>query len=153
MARPGPWPLCHRFDPPGRSLAPVPQVRPAAPMVPAKSYAKSYTAEEYRQRIAEMVHDIEVETARRIFLTGKVPRGPEAIRQQHPHERAVRPKKSPAPFCHAFSKEAREQLREAYRLFVEAYRSASAQLRSGDRSAKFPEGCFPPALPFIRNDA
>ncbi len=64
-------------------------------------------AEEYRRRVAEMVHDIEVETARRIFLTGKVPRGPEAIRRQDPLEQAVRPKKSPAPFCHAISKEAR----------------------------------------------
>ncbi|MEE8524523.1 MAG: transposase [Thermoanaerobaculia bacterium] len=109
--------------------------------------------EEYRQRITEMVHNIEVETARRIFLTGKVPPGPEAIRQQHPHQQAVRPKKSPAPFCHAFSKEAGKQLREAYRLFVEAYRQAAAQLRSGNRSARFPEGCFPPALPFARNDA
>ncbi len=110
-------------------------------------------AAEYRQRIAEIVHDIEVETARRIFLTGKIPRGPEAIRQQDPLDQATQPKKSPAPFCHAFSKEARGQLREAYRLFVEAYRQASAQLRAGDRDARFPEGCFPPALPFVSNDA
>jgi REP-associated tyrosine transposase len=108
--------------------------------------------EEYRRRIAEMVHDIEVETARRIFLTGKVPRGPEVIRRQNPLDQAARPKKSPAPFCHAISKEARRQLREAYRLFVEAYRQASAQLRAGDRNARFPEGCFPPALPFVRDD-
>ncbi len=109
-------------------------------------------AEEYRQRIAEMVHDIEVETARRIFLTGKVPPGPEAIRRQDPLEQALRPKKSPAPFCHAISKEVRRQLREAYRPFVEAYRQAAAALRAGNRNARFPEGCFPPALPFIRDD-
>jgi REP element-mobilizing transposase RayT len=108
--------------------------------------------EEYRRRIAEMVHDIEVETARRIFLTGKVPMGPEAIRRQSPLDQAVQPKKSPAPFCHAFSKEARKQLREAYRLFLEAYRRASAELRAGNRNARFPEGCFPPALPFVRDD-
>jgi REP element-mobilizing transposase RayT len=108
-------------------------------------------AEEYRQRIAEMVDDVEVETARRIFLTGKVPRGPEAIRRQNPLDQAVRPKKSPAPFCHAISKEARKQLREAYRIFVAAYRQASAQLRAGDRNARFPKGCFPPALPFVRD--
>ncbi len=110
-------------------------------------------AAEYRRRIAEMVEDIELETARRILLTGKVPPGPEAIRQQDPLEQAARPKKSPAPFCHAISKEARSHLREAYRLFVEAYREASAQLRAGDRSARFPAGCFPPAQPFVREDA
>ncbi len=110
-------------------------------------------AVEYRRRIAEMVHDIEAETARRIFLTGKVPLGPRAIRRQDPLEQAARPKRSPAPFCHAISKEVRVQLREAYRIFVEAYRQASAQLRAGDRQAQFPEGCFPPALPFVRDDA
>ncbi len=110
-------------------------------------------AVEYRQRITEMVHDIEVETARRIFLTGKVPKGPEAIRRQDPLEQAVQPKNSPAPFCHAISKEVRAQLREAYRLFVEAYCQAAAQLRAGDRNARFPQGCFPPALPFVRDDA
>jgi hypothetical protein len=96
--------------------------------------------EEYRRRIAEMVHDIEVETARRIFLTGKVPMGPEAIRRQNPLDQAVRPKKSPAPFCHAISKEVRKQLREAYRIFIAAYRQASAELRAGNRNARFPEG-------------
>jgi hypothetical protein len=87
-----------------------------------------------------MVHDIEVETARRIFLTGKVPMGPEAIRRQNPLDQAVRPKKSPAPFCHAISKEVRKQLREAYRIFIAAYRQASAELRAGNRNARFPEG-------------
>ena len=110
------------------------------------------SAKEYGRRIDEMIDDIEVETARRIFLKGKTPLGVEAIRRQNPHERANRPKRSPAPFCHAASKAAREQLREAYRIFVEAYREASAQLRSGNRNAQFPEGCFPPALPFIRKN-
>jgi hypothetical protein len=104
------------------------------------------------KKIAEMVDDIEVETARRIFLTGKVPIGPEAIRRQSPLDQAVRPKKSPAPFCHAISKEVRKQMREAYRIFVAAYRHASEQLLAGNRNARFPEGCFPPALPFVRDD-
>ena len=108
--------------------------------------------EEYSQRISEMVEDIEAETARRIILSGKVPLGAEAVRHQNPHQRANRPKKSPAPFCHAASKAVRKQLREAYRIFIEAYHEASAQLRSGNRNAQFPEGCFPPALPFVRED-
>jgi hypothetical protein len=72
--------------------------------------------------------------------------------QESPHQQANRPKKSPAPFCHAASKAVREQLREAYRIFVEAYREASAELRAGNRNARFPEGCFPPALPFVRGE-
>jgi len=39
-------------------------------------------------------------------------------------------------------------LRDAYSAFAAAFRIASERLRSGDRGARFPEGCFPPALPF-----
>jgi hypothetical protein len=37
-----------------------------------------------------------------------------------------------------------------YAIFVAAFREAAEQLRAGDRSAKFPEGSFPPGLPFVR---
>jgi hypothetical protein len=43
----------------------------------------------------------------------------------------------------------RKALYEAYFLFVAAYREASEKLRSGNRTASFPIGCFPPALPFV----
>jgi REP element-mobilizing transposase RayT len=35
------------------------------------------------------------------------------------------------------------------RRFLGAFREAAEQLRAGDRSALFPDGCFPPALPFV----
>jgi hypothetical protein len=37
-----------------------------------------------------------------------------------------------------------------YARFVAAFREAAEQLRAGDRSAKFPDGSFPPSLPFVR---
>ena len=33
--------------------------------------------------------------------------------------------------------------------FVAAFRTASENLRGGDRTATFPAGSFPPALPFV----
>jgi hypothetical protein len=37
-----------------------------------------------------------------------------------------------------------------YAIFVAAFREAAEQLKAGDRSAKFPEGSFPPGLPFVK---
>ena len=111
------------------------------------------SAEEYRHRVREIVEDIEEQAARRIQLTGRWPLGVEAIRRQSPYERPAKSKRSPAPLFHVGSKAARRAMRDAYRLFVEAYRHAAARLRAGDRKVKFPEGCFPPRLPFVRIDA
>lgn len=37
-----------------------------------------------------------------------------------------------------------------YAKFVAAFRVAAEQLKAGDRSARFPEGSFPPGLPFVK---
>ena len=37
----------------------------------------------------------------------------------------------------------------AYALFVAAYRTAAEKLRAGIRDVVFPQGSFPPALPFV----
>jgi hypothetical protein len=37
-----------------------------------------------------------------------------------------------------------------YGLFLAAFRDAAEQLKTGDRSAQFPLGSFPPGLPFVR---
>ncbi len=100
-----------------------------------------------------MVEDIDARSARRVVLNGKAPLGAEAIRKQHPHTRPEHTKKSPAPAVHAASKAVRKQMKEAYRLFVTAYREAAARLRAGDLTVDFPPGCFPPAGPFVPADA
>jgi hypothetical protein len=106
-------------------------------------------AEETRRRISEMVETIDAESARRVLLSGRVPLGAAAIRKQHSHERPKRSKKSPAPTVHAASRAVRQQLKEAYRLFVLAYREAAGRLRLGDYSVEFPVGCFPPPRPWV----
>jgi hypothetical protein len=51
--------------------------------------------------------------------------GRAAILAQDPHDHPERPKKSPAPLVHAASKAVRLEFREAYALFVAAYREAA----------------------------
>jgi len=49
----------------------------------------------------------------------------------------------------AASKVVRRELYETYRWFVGVFRDASEKLSAGNRTAKFPVGSFPPALPFV----
>ncbi|MFL6200678.1 MAG: hypothetical protein ACJ76J_16000 [Thermoanaerobaculia bacterium] len=94
--------------------------------------------------------DITCRTAVERKRTGRAPLGAAAILRQHPHTSPNKSKKSPAPRFHAATKAAREALRKAYGLFLAAFREAAERLKAGDRAARFPNGCFPPGLPFVR---
>ena len=107
------------------------------------------TPEQYRERIAELVEEIEAEARAVREARGTKPLGVEAILRQEPHLRPSQTKKSPAPIYHAASKAARERFWEAYATFVAAFREAADRLKAGDRTARFPLGSFPPALPFV----
>jgi hypothetical protein len=102
---------------------------------------------EVRQRVRGLL--IEIEAATVLVRPGKTPLGVDAILKQNPHEAPERPKRSPAPDFHAVTRRVRSELCEAYRQFVAAFRAAAVKLRSGDRSARFPPGSFPPAMSFI----
>lgn len=52
-------------------------------------------------------------------------------------------------FAHAVGKAVRRELWEAYSWVMAAYRKVADRLRTGDREAAFPLGCFPPVLPFV----
>ena len=79
---------------------------------------------------------------------GAMVMGSARLQKQHPHTQPNRIKKSPAPRFHAYAVAVRRALRDAFSEFVAAFRIAAENLRRGDRGARFPEGCFPPALPF-----
>jgi hypothetical protein len=102
-----------------------------------------------RERIAEVVREIESEAEEEREKRGKIPPGASIVRGQNPHDRPMRTKKSPAPLFHAASRRVYQELRDGYYRFLGAFREAAERLRAGDRSAIFPEGCFPPALPFV----
>ena len=109
--------------------------------------------EEYRRRMEGLVREVEVETAEQNRALGRRPLGAARVCQMHPHDRPRETKRSPAPAFHAITRAARQRLREAYRLFVDAYRRAAERLAQGDLTAVFPTDCFPPALPYARSPA
>ncbi|NJL26440.1 MAG: hypothetical protein HC897_00505 [Thermoanaerobaculia bacterium] len=106
--------------------------------------------EEYRRRIAGMVAAIEAEAERNRRLRGREVLGVAGVLAESPLNAPAKQKRSPAPAFHAASRAARQELRDAYAEFMKEYREASARLRAGDRTAIFPAGSFPPALPFVR---
>jgi hypothetical protein len=110
---------------------------------------KDLSSEVRRERALGLVGQIETEAAARKARTGGEPLGVAAILGRHPHHRPRDLKKSPAPLFHAISHLVRQELYEGYAWFVAAFRQAAEKLRAGDRSAAFPIGSFPPALPFV----
>jgi REP element-mobilizing transposase RayT len=106
--------------------------------------------EVYRELVAGLVKETDADAAAQRKRTGQDPLGAAAILRAHPHTWPNKTKKSPAPRFHAASKAAREAFRKAYGLFLAAFREAAERLKAGDRTARFPNGCFPPGLPFVR---
>ena len=72
--------------------------------------------------------------------------GARTVREQHPHTRPERLKRSPRPLGHASTRQALRELREQYRTFVAAFREAAARWMQGDFSAPFPLFSFPPRV-------
>jgi hypothetical protein len=97
--------------------------------------------------VQQLVDEIETEAAALRAEIQREPLGAEAIVRQDPRSTPARPKKSPAPWFHTATRAARRLLRNAYELFLAAFRGAAERLRAGDRAAQFPPRCFPPALP------
>ena len=107
------------------------------------------STEQYRERVAGLVEEIEAEARADREARGIEPLGAAAILRQDPHSFPSHTKKSPAPAVHAASKAARQAFWEAYSLFLAAFREAAEKLKAGDRTARFPLGSFPPGLPFV----
>lgn len=106
-----------------------------------------------RREIEAMLAAIEADAARECEESGRDPLGVAAIQAQPPHLRPMRAKNSVAPLIHAASRRVRLRFQRAYREFVGAFRLAAARIRSGDLSATFPSGAFPPALPWVPEPA
>ena len=75
--------------------------------------------------------------------------GIEAILAMDPLSSTPTVERSPKPRFHAFSTAVWKQMWVAYVLVLAAFRDAAEKLREGDRGAVFPEGTFPPGLPFV----
>ena len=91
-------------------------------------------------QVAELIDSILEEAPKEI--PGELP-------DPDPTQRPARLKHEPAPYFHCATRKMREILYEAYLWFVAAYREAAEKLRAGQLDVAFPEGCFPPARPFV----
>ncbi len=110
---------------------------------------QSLPPQAYRQRIAEMIEEIEREAATERARTGRKILGRRAVLAMHPHHRPTKIAKTMAPLVHAASLAVRREFREAYRRFADAFRAAAETFRHESLTAPFPAGSFPPAPPFV----
>jgi hypothetical protein len=102
--------------------------------------------DEYRQRIGELVGEIEEETVIRHREKGSRPLGAEGVCAGDPHRRSPRPKRRHHPWIHALDPERRRRWMEALGIFVMAYREAASRLREVGSPVVFPEQCFLPRI-------
>jgi REP element-mobilizing transposase RayT len=103
----------------------------------------------YRSRIAGLVESIETAAAEERRSTGRSVRDLKEILHRDPQHRPAKLARSPAPLVHAATEAVRKEFYALYGWFVAAFRDAADKLRLGDRTAVFPAGSFPPALPFV----
>ena len=100
-------------------------------------------------RVAGLVRDIQAEAAAERKATGREVLGAEAVKSVDPQHRPEKLECSPTSQFHTFTREAWFLLWDAYSLFVAAFCTAAAKLKTGDRAVPFPTGSFPPALPYV----
>jgi hypothetical protein len=106
-------------------------------------------ADRYRERMKNLVEEVDAEAARARQQSGARVLGVKAILAQDPQTRPDSIARSPAPLVHAATKAARKMFYEIYAELVSAFRAAAEALRQGRRDVAFPAGSFPPALPFV----
>lgn len=102
----------------------------------------------HRRRIHDLLRGIEEEASRREIRTGCPAAGRDFVLRQDPRQEPNRVKKGPSPLVHAASRTVRHEFRRRYRRFVSGYRQAAVRLLQGILDLEFPEGSFPPAIPF-----
>ena len=105
--------------------------------------------EEYSRRVVALIDEVQSEALDSHTAEGTAPIGTTVVLEQEPHAPQTELRKSPTPDFHAFRRAVRRRLREAYATFVAAFREAAQRLLRGDPAAVFPEGSFPPAMPFV----
>jgi REP element-mobilizing transposase RayT len=110
---------------------------------------RGFSVERRRSAVADVLTSILTEHAPKADRDRNLEYTLAALLAHHPHERPKKMKRSPAPWFHCASKAVRKELIEAYGWFLAAHQQAAEKLRSGNLSVAFPEGSFPPSLPFV----
>ncbi|MEM6797696.1 MAG: transposase, partial [Acidobacteriota bacterium] len=105
----------------------------------------------FQEEIVRIVDEIEEESLATHQASETAPSGMQSILSRDPQHRPSKLGRSPQPLFHAATQSVRELLLAGYREFVIAFRFAAERLAAGDRSARFPDGSFPPRLPFVNS--
>jgi len=103
----------------------------------------------WRRRVAELVEDIEREAREKHAREQTVPLSPRRVRKVHPHHAPEKVAWSPMPRVFALNPRRRKELLATISTVVAAYRDAADRLRKGSENVRFPEGTFPPGLPYV----
>ncbi len=104
---------------------------------------------QWRRAVADLVEEIDREAAVKRAELGKTSLGAAKILTEDPERRPERVEKSQKPRFHARDPEVFRAMIEIWKEVLRSFREASENLRSGIRNVAFPEGTFPPALPFV----
>jgi REP element-mobilizing transposase RayT len=100
--------------------------------------------------MAEAIAARERELAAERRRSGKPAMTPQQVLAQDWHAAPRHPKRSPRPPCHTTERGLRQDFVQGFREFVDAFREASAQWRSGLRSVPFPPWSYPPGGALVR---
>lgn len=113
-------------------------------------FLQDCTPEEQRAFVVDAVHEIERKTAQMHKDNGTKPLGARAILRRNPHDKPKDFQASPAPPYYASDPEAYREMARARKAKEAQYSEASLRLRRGETDVRFPDGCFPPRLPFVK---
>lgn len=103
----------------------------------------------WRHYVMEMVEEIDYQGALERKTQARRSFGVASVLAQDPHHRPGEVSRSPQPLFHAASRKTFEAMVAIWQHVIQAYREASELLRKGHHSVTFPDGTFPPSLPFV----
>ena len=104
---------------------------------------------QWRRAVADLVEEIDRVAALERKVQGKNSLGVEKILNEDPENRPDHVEKSVKRRFHARDPEVLRAMIETWSEVIRCFREASEKLRSGVRNVVFPEGTFPPSLPFV----
>lgn len=96
-----------------------------------------------------MVERIETNGRQHHVEKGTRPLGPRKVRKVHPHHAPEKVAWSAQPVVVSRSPKRRKELWFAVASVMAAFRDAAEKLSQGSRDIRFPEGTFPPGLPYV----
>lgn len=113
-------------------------------------FLQDRSPEEQRAWYVNAVREVEHRTAQMHKDNRTTSIGARAVLRQKPHDKPKAFKPSPAPLFHAADPEGFWAMYNARKAKETAYRAAAERLKRGETDVEFPEGCFPPRLPFVK---